>query len=68
MQKADAIKHFGTGSELARKLGVGKALVSKWGEEVPQRYQYEIERLTKGKLKAQWPPPDRPNMQALSRV
>lgn len=66
MQKADAIKHFGSGSALARTLGIGKALVSKWGEEVPQRYAYEIERITHGKLKAEWPPPDRPNMQVVA--
>jgi DNA-binding transcriptional regulator YdaS (Cro superfamily) len=62
MLKADAIRHFGSATELARRLGIGKALVSKWDDEVPQRYAYEIERLTRGKLKASWPPPDRPDM------
>ncbi len=62
MFKSDAIKHFGTATELARRLGVGKALVSKWPDVVPPRYAYEIERLTGGKLKADWPPKDRPGM------
>lgn len=62
MLKSDAIAHFGSGSAVARALGIGKAFVSKWGDEVPQRYAYEIERLTQGKLKATWPPPDRPEM------
>jgi transcriptional repressor of cell division inhibition gene dicB len=62
MRKADAIQFFGSASALARRLGIGKAFVSKWPEDVPQRYAYEIERLTKKKLKADWPPPDRPNM------
>lgn len=62
MRKSDAIDHFGNATALADALGIGKAFVSKWGDEVPQRYAYEIERLTDGKLKADWPPPDRPNM------
>lgn len=63
MHRSDVIKHFGTMTAVARALGIGKAFVSKWGDEVPQRYAYEIERLTAGKLKAAWPPPDRPNME-----
>lgn len=63
MRKSEAIKKFGSGTKLARALGVGKAAVSKWpDDEIPPRYQYEIERLTKGALKAIWPPTDRPNM------
>lgn len=62
MRKSDAIQHFGTGAALARALGIGKAFISKWPDDVPQRYAYEIERLTGGELKAEWPPPDRPLM------
>ncbi len=64
MRKSDVIEHFGSASAVARALGIGKAFVSKWGDDVPQRYAYEIERLTAGKLKATWPPPDRPAMAA----
>lgn len=62
MLKAAAIEHFGTATKLAEALGIGKALVSKWPDVVPARYQYEIERLTGGALEAQWPPSDRPEM------
>lgn len=64
MRKSEVIQHFGTATAVAAALGIGKAFVSKWGEEVPQRYAYEIERLTGGALKADWPPPDRPKMPA----
>lgn len=67
MRKSDVIEHFGSASAVARALGIGKAFVSKWGDDVPQRYAYEIERLTAGKLKATWPPPDRPAMAASVR-
>lgn len=66
MRTQDVIRHFGTGTALARALGIGKAFVSKWGDDVPQRYAYEIERLTDGAFKADWPPPDRPNMEPAS--
>lgn len=68
MRRSDVIEHFGTMTAVAKALGIGKAFVSKWGEVVPQRYAYEIERLTKGKLKADWPPPDRPNMESSQPV
>lgn len=64
MRKSDVIEHYGSATAVARALGIGKAFVSKWGDDVPQRYAYEIERLTDGKLKATWPPPDRPAMAA----
>jgi DNA-binding transcriptional regulator YdaS (Cro superfamily) len=64
MRKTEAIKHFGTATAMASALGIGKATVSKWGDEVPPRYQYELERITKRKLRAQWPPSDRPLMTA----
>lgn len=62
MLKADVIEHFGSATAIANLLGIGKAAVSKWPEQVPQRYQYELERLTEGKFRAEWPPSDRPKM------
>jgi len=62
MLKADAIRYYETATKLAETLGIGKALVSKWPDKVPPRYQYELERLTDGELEAEWPPSDRPNM------
>jgi transcriptional repressor of cell division inhibition gene dicB len=52
MKTQDAIRHFGSATELAKALGIWKTAVSQWGENVPPRRAYEIERLTRGKLKA----------------
>jgi transcriptional repressor of cell division inhibition gene dicB len=56
MKTKDAIRHFGSASALARALGIWKTAVSQWGDTVPQRRAFEIERLTKGKLKASFTP------------
>lgn len=52
MKTQDAIKHFGSAAKLAKALGIWKTAVSQWGETVPPRRAYEIERLTGGELKA----------------
>ena len=52
MKKSDAISHFGSSSELAKKLGISKQSVSQWGDEVPRGRAFELEHLTNGELKA----------------
>lgn len=52
MTKQEAIEHFGSGAELARQLGIERSAVSLWGSEIPSGRQFQIEVLTKGKLKA----------------
>ena len=52
MNKNDALSHFGGVIATANALGISHAAVSKWGEKIPMRRAYEIERLTDGKLKA----------------
>lgn len=52
MKTQDAIKHFGSGRKLAAALGIWPTAVSQWGDKVPPRRAYELERLTGGKLKA----------------
>lgn len=51
MTKTQAIKHFGSVSALAKTLGVTYEAVRQW-EVVPELRQYQIERITKGALKA----------------
>ncbi|GLO23531.1 Cro/CI family transcriptional regulator [Pseudomonas putida] len=51
MTKSQAIKHFGSISALAKALGVTYEAVRQW-QEVPELRQYQIERLTRGDLKA----------------
>lgn len=57
MRTEDAIKHFGNPSDLARALGIKQSSIYDWGEFVPRQRQYELERLTNGALKADWPEP-----------
>lgn len=52
MRKRDAVKHFGGVKELAAALGIWPTAVAQWGDQVPPRRAYEIEKLTNGKLKA----------------
>lgn len=52
MNKSDAVKHFGGVVRLAEALGIQSQAVSQWGEKIPMRRAYEIEKLTGGQLKA----------------
>lgn len=48
-----ALRHFGgTQEKLAAALGITQSTVSSWGRIVPDRYQYQIEVLTGGALRA----------------
>jgi hypothetical protein len=54
MKKDDAIKYFGTASNLAKSLGVTKQAVFHW-EVIPIGRQYQIEVISKGVLHADKP-------------
>ena len=56
MKKQDAIRHFEGITKLANALGILHSAVSQWGEEVPIRRAFELERITKGILKADFTP------------
>lgn len=51
MTKEQAIEYFGSGAELARRLGCQRQSVHGW-REIPIGRQYQIEVLTEGALKA----------------
>ncbi|ATB63298.1 Cro/CI family transcriptional regulator [Pseudomonas mosselii] len=51
MTKSQAIQHFGSISALAKALGVTYEAVRQWSD-VPELRQYQIERITRGVLKA----------------
>jgi len=59
MNKVDAIQHFGTQQNLARALGITKSSISQWGDSIPMRRAYELERITNGALKAISPSGDK---------
>jgi len=56
MKKADVILYFGTQEKTARALNISQVSVSKWTDSIPPLRAYEIERLTKGKLVAEFGP------------
>lgn len=52
MRKADVLAYFGgSESEVARRLGIGRASVNAWGPVVPEMRAYKIESITNGMLK-----------------
>ena len=53
MTKAEAIQHYETQDKLATALGITQASVSEWGAYPPHLRQLQIERLTRGALKAE---------------
>jgi predicted transcriptional regulator len=58
MKTSDVIQFYKSKSLVAKALGISKAAVSLWGDEVPKLRAYELERLTDGALKV-----DSPNSQ-----
>lgn len=52
MKLSEAVAHFGTEAEMARKLGIKPQAVYQWNGKVPMARQYQIQLMTKGKLKA----------------
>ncbi|MCI1025618.1 Cro/CI family transcriptional regulator [Pseudomonas alloputida] len=51
MKTKQAADFFGSKKKLAAALGISPSAVTMWGEDVPELRQYQIERLTKGKVK-----------------
>ena len=52
MKKNEVLEFFGNASKAAKALGISIAAISQWGEEVPELRAFQIEKITKGKLKA----------------
>jgi DNA-binding transcriptional regulator YdaS (Cro superfamily) len=52
MKTNDAANFFGSKKKLAQALLINPSAVTQWGEDVPESRQYQIQVLTKGKLKA----------------
>jgi len=51
MRKSEVIKHFGGVSKTASALGISHPAVCRWGDVIPEKQAFVIERITKGKLK-----------------
>jgi transcriptional repressor of cell division inhibition gene dicB len=46
-----AIALYGNRTALARALGITRSAVHQWGKYVPELRQYQLERITDGKLR-----------------
>lgn len=53
MKTKDVLKHFGGQGGTARALGIKQPSVAKWGKYPPPLRQLQIERKTRGLLKAE---------------
>lgn len=51
MKKKDVIQYFGGVSATADFLKIKPASVSQWPDPIPKGRAYELEKLTKGKLR-----------------
>ena len=52
MKKQTVIAHFGSVRAVAKALDISVQSIYEWPEEVPYGRQFELEIMTKGKLKA----------------
>lgn len=52
MTYQDALQYFATQVKLAAALGITQPTVSAWKGVVPEPYQYQLEIITSGKLRA----------------
>lgn len=48
----DAIKYFGSKKKLADALGIRPSAVTQWGVDIPAIRQFQIQVISKNKLKA----------------
>lgn len=52
MKTQAAAEFFGSKKKMAIALGISPGAVTMWGETVPEGRQYQIQIISKGKLKA----------------
>lgn len=53
MKTRDAAIFFGSKKKLADALGIQPSAVTMWGDSIPVSRQYQIQVLSKGKLRAE---------------
>ena len=51
MKVSAAVNYFGSKSEIARRLGITRQAVSKWGELVPRGWAFELTAISSGVLR-----------------
>lgn len=50
MKKEEVLNHFGSVTAIAEALTVTVSAISQWGDVIPEKQAYRIERHTKGAL------------------
>jgi hypothetical protein len=50
MNKEAVLNYFGTSTNLAKKLSISAAAVSKWRDVIPEKQALKLEKLTNGLL------------------
>jgi DNA-binding transcriptional regulator YdaS (Cro superfamily) len=50
MKTIDMVTRYGSQAELARALGVSRAAVNAWGEDVPPLRQLQLQAITNGEI------------------
>jgi hypothetical protein len=50
MRTEQAVKYFESKAKVARALGINRSAVTRWGDVVPIKQAWKLERLSKGKL------------------
>ena len=53
MKTADVLAFFGSQNAVASRLGIRQPSVASWGEYPPDNRQLQIQKLTRGRLKAE---------------
>lgn len=53
MEKKKVIEFFGGVRKTARALGISHAAVINWGDQIPVGRAYQVQVLSKGKLKVE---------------
>lgn len=53
MRTDQVIQHFGSQSATASALGIKQPSVAEWGDFPPDNRQLQVEKVTRGKLKAE---------------
>lgn len=51
MRKKDAVSHYGTQEKVALALGIRRQAVQGWGDVVPLGRAYQLQVLSRGKLR-----------------
>lgn len=52
MTLEDAKEYFNNYARLADALGINRSAITQWNGEIPEQRQLELQRITKGALKA----------------